>query len=133
MSQPEYYYEQVQAVISRIMGRLSWNDLCTELSDLDNPLSEQELTNNECGVGYTRGTKEYRAWTTSLALISWVLHNFQKKMEDGHCHNLTHTHGESNPRNCENGRRFHKEMYDRCLQSYQDMLNGFQNTSANAK
>jgi hypothetical protein len=54
-------YDQVQAAISAIMTRLSWSDLCVELSDLDNPLSDQELTNNECGVGYTRGTKEYRA------------------------------------------------------------------------
>jgi hypothetical protein len=52
----ELYYDQVQTAISRIMTRLAWSDLCIELSNLDNPLSDQELTNNECGVGYTRGT-----------------------------------------------------------------------------
>lgn len=50
MSQPERYYDQVEATISRIVGSLSWSDLCTELSNLDNPLSDQELSNNECGV-----------------------------------------------------------------------------------
>ncbi|MGA7369070.1 MAG: hypothetical protein WBX01_08070 [Nitrososphaeraceae archaeon] len=64
MSMPELYYDQVQGVIARIMNKLSWNDVCTKLSNLDNPLSDQ-LTNNECRVGLTRGTKEYRAWTTS--------------------------------------------------------------------
>jgi hypothetical protein len=127
MSQPERCYDQVEATISRIVGSLSWSDLCTELSNLDNPLSDQELSNNECGVGYTKGTKEYRAWTTSLALMSWSLHNFQRKMEDGHCHNLTHTHGETNPRNCAQGRTFHRELFNRCLQSYRDILNAFQN------
>lgn len=128
----ELYYDQVQAAISRIMTRLAWSDLCIELSNLDNPLSDQELTNNECGVGYTRGTKEYRAWTTSLALMSWVLLNFQRKMENGHCHNLTHSHGESNPRNCENGRLFHKEMFNRCLQSYEAIIAAFDSASQTA-
>jgi hypothetical protein len=130
MSQPERYYDQVQAIILRIMGKLSWNDLCTELYNVDIPFSDQELTSKECGVGYIRGTMENRAWTTSLALISWVLRNFQKKMEDGHCHNITHPHGETIPRNCELGRAFHREMFNKCLQSYIDILKTFQNSPA---
>jgi hypothetical protein len=114
------------------MGSLSWSDLCTELSNLDNPLSDQELSNNECGVGYTRGTKEYRVWTTSLALMSWALHNFQIKADDGHCHNLTHTHGESNPRNCEQGRTFHREMFNRCLHTYREVLATFDTSQLTA-
>lgn len=125
MSQPEQYYDQVQAIMSKLMGRLSWNDLCSELSDLDNPLSDQELTNNECGVDYVRGTTENRAWTASLVLMSWVLRNFQKREEEGYCHNITHPHGETNPRNCEQGRIFHRELFSRCLQSYLDILNTF--------
>jgi hypothetical protein len=125
MSQPEQYYEQLQAIMSKLMGRLSWNDLCSELSDLDNPLSDQELTNNECGVDYMRGTTENRAWITSLVLMSWILRNFQKRAKEGYCQNLTHRHGVSIPRNCEQGRVFHREVFKRCLQSYQDVLNTF--------
>lgn len=133
MSQPEQYYDQVQEIISRIMGRLSWNDVCSELSNLDNPLSDQELSSGECGVDYMRGTMENRAWTTSLMLMSWVLRNFQSRAEDGYCHNITHPHGETNPRNCELGRLFHREVFNRCLQSYKDIINTFQNTQRTSR
>jgi hypothetical protein len=41
---------------------------------------------------------EYKALTAPLTLMSWALHNFHRKMEDGHCHDLTHTHGETKSR-----------------------------------
>lgn len=62
------------------------------------------------------------AWTISLVLMSWVLRNFQRKMEDGHCHNTIHPHGETLPRNCDIGRQFHREMLKGILQSYRDIV-----------
>lgn len=69
---------------------------------------------------------ENLAWTASIWLMAWMLRNFQRKTEDGHCQNPTgHPHGERTPTDCELGRTFHREMFNKCLQSYRDIINTF--------
>jgi hypothetical protein len=65
---------------------------------MDNPYSDQELTNTECRVGYEKFSNENSAWAISLVLMSWALKDFQTKMEVGHCHNTAHVHGPVKPR-----------------------------------
>lgn len=67
-------------------------------------------------------------WTILLVLMPRALRNFQRKIEDGHCRNTTHEHGTAEPRNCEIGRQFHRDMLNKCLQSYRDIINAFDPT-----
>ena len=108
-------------------SKLTLVALCSDLYHLINPIPDQELFKEECKTYYTKIHMENLAWTVSLGLMSWTLHNFKKKAEDGHCHNTTHPHGEIVPRNCEIGREFHEELY-KCLRSFMN-LNTFDNYS----
>jgi hypothetical protein len=58
MSRPEQYYDQVQEIITKITTKLAWNELTAKLYNLDNPFSDQELTNSECRVGYGKYSME---------------------------------------------------------------------------
>jgi hypothetical protein len=120
MSQPEQYYQRVQGIITGIITRVRWNEPFADLFNMDNPYSNQELTNTECRVGYEKFSNENRAWAISLVLMSWALKDFQTKMEDGYCHNTAHVHGPVKPRNCEEGQNFHRDMFNKCLRLYQN-------------
>ena len=62
MSQSEGYYEQVQAIIKKYLSNITWEKICAELNNLNTPFSDQELTENECGMDYKRDTMENIAW-----------------------------------------------------------------------
>jgi hypothetical protein len=62
MSQPEQYSQRVQGIITGIITRVRWNELFAELFNMDNPYSDQELSNTECRVGYEKFSNENRAW-----------------------------------------------------------------------
>jgi len=116
------YYDQVQ-LLSQLSGnQAAWTALLSNLFHMDNPFPSEQLTSEQCQVSYGKYSQEYLAWTTSLVLMSWALRNFQRKIEDGHCRNTAHPHGEGTPRNCETGRQFHMEMLNRCMQSYREVL-----------
>ena len=126
MSQPEQYYEMVQNLLKLTPWKQTWASLCSDLFHIPNPLPIDQLKNEECRVFYEQYSMENEAWTTSLILMSWVLRNFQRKVANGHCNNtVTHEHGEREPRNCEQGRQFHREMLNRCIQSYRNTLTVF--------
>lgn len=126
MSQSERSYEQVQAMIKKHLSNLTWDNICAELNNLDSPFADQELSENECGISYTRDSMENRAWRASLGLMSWTIHNFKEKAKDGHCHNtMGHPHGEREPRKCDIGQEFHTKMYNMCLKSFKDAVNTF--------
>lgn len=119
------YYEAVQFVIPFSGNQAAWTSLCSNLFPLDNPFPSEQLTNEQCQVSYGKYSMENLAWTMSLVLMSWTLRNFQRKIEDGHCNNTTHPHGATNPRNCDMGQTFHRDMFNRCLKLYRDVINTF--------
>lgn len=111
------YYDQVQVLIQQSGNQAAWTSILSSLFHMDNPFPNQQLFNEQCQVYYGKYQMENVAWTISLVLMSWALRNFQRKIEDGHCRDTTHPHGEASPRNCEAGRQFHREMLNMCLQS----------------
>ena len=54
--------------------------------------------------------------------MSWLFSNMKRKVEDGHCHNTKHDHGDRNPRLCVKGSEFHKKLYDESLKSFEGVL-----------
>jgi hypothetical protein len=126
MSQPQDYYQQIQAIIDRNVKDLTWDKICTELNDLNSPFPDRELSSDECGVFYIRNSMENRAWRTSLGLMSWILFKLKEKADNGHCHNTDgHPHGNIEPRHCNVGREFHTRTYNLCLKSFKDAIETF--------
>ena len=103
-------------------NQAAWTTILSNLFHMDNPFPNEQLANEQCQIYYGKYQMENVAWTISLVLMSWALRNFQRRIEDGHCQNTTLGHGEVEPRNCEIGRQFHREMLNRCMQSYRDVL-----------
>jgi hypothetical protein len=126
MSTPEFHYNVIQGLINLSPTKRTWISICSDLFHIDNPIPNEQLINEECAVSYGKYHLENLAWTTSIVLMSWALRNFQRKTEDGHCQNTTHGHGAVEPRNCEEGRTFHRNMFNMCLQSYRDVINTFE-------
>jgi hypothetical protein len=61
-------------------------------------------------------------WIFSLICMSWTLMNLTNKIKEGHCHNIDHQHGDQNPRECFDGRKFHYSIYQNCIKSFYDSL-----------
>ena len=61
-------------------------------------------------------------WTLALISMSWILNNLRNKIENGHCQNTEHAHGEKTPRLCPKGGQFHKELYIECLNSFKEIV-----------
>ena len=90
-------------------------------------LSENDLNCKDCEINYgTLIALENRAWTISLFLMSWILHNLKNKTENGHCNNINHVHKNKDPRNCDKGKAFHSKMYIECLKSFKDIIDSFE-------
>ena len=90
-------------------------------------LSENDLNCKDCEVYYgPLIALENRAWTISLFLMSWILHNLKNKTENGHCNNINHVHKDKDPRNCDKGKAFHSKMYIECLKSFKDIIDSFE-------
>lgn len=71
-------------------------------------------SNPECNTEYTEGHAEIFIWALGLMCQEWILENFRKKSEDGHC--WTHK------KPCENGSEFHKNLFMECKGSFEDAL-----------
>jgi hypothetical protein len=71
-------------------NKAAWIGLCSDLYHLDNPTQNQELEEKDCKTYYGKHQMQNLAWTVSLALMSWALHNFKKKAEDEHCQDTIH-------------------------------------------
>lgn len=122
-----FYNNQMQNLLTLSPIKRTWMTICSDLFHFQNLVSDEQLSSEQCRVYYVRYQMENLAWTASLALMSWVLRNFQRKMENGHCNNtVTHDHGEREPRNCDQGRSFHRDRFNRCLQSYKNVINMFE-------
>ena len=104
------YYNLVQDQISKLNTKegLDINILLNNImANLDHLIPSETYECKECSVRYDRNTLEIKMWILSLIFISWTLMNLTNKVKDGHCHNVDHEHGDQNPRECFDGRKFH--------------------------
>jgi hypothetical protein len=120
------FYNFIQDQITRITtkdGLLDINNLIKNImTDLDYLISYETYESQQCRVHYSRDSMEIRMWTFSLICMSWTLMNLTNKVKDGHCHNVDHEHGDQNPRECFDGRKFHYSIYQKCIKSFYDSL-----------
>jgi len=135
-------YDKIQGIIKKhtIGSRLNWPAVCNELSLMDNPvMPDEELNYKDCNIEYgkrvtedgIKSSPENQAWTYSFLLIGWVLHNFREKTNDGHCHNTNHEHGDRLPRKCKEGSKFHNDLFEKCFNSFKDILDEVEKTLQN--
>lgn len=117
----EEYYKKLNewTHLAELNSNQFWTNIVNHyLSKVDN----MQMKNDNCIVDYTPDMLEKRALSISLFLMSWVLENFRKKTEDGHCQNVNHSHGDRHPRMCMEGSVFHMEMYNECLSSFEEVI-----------
>ena len=77
---------------------------------------------DECLVSYDHNHVEYVMWVLSLMFMSWSVTNLKRKTQNGHCQNVNHSHGDKNPRHCQEGTKFHQEFYNEYIKSFKDLL-----------
>jgi hypothetical protein len=77
---------------------------------------------DECRVSYDHNNVEYVVWVMALMFMSWSITNLKRKIQNGHCQNIEHPHGDSNPRYCQEGTKFHQELYKECVRTFRDLV-----------
>jgi hypothetical protein len=45
----------------------------------------ENRTEEKCALSYDHDHNEYRIWVIALMTMSWIVTNWKKKTEDGHC------------------------------------------------
>jgi hypothetical protein len=78
---------------------------------------------DECRISYDHNNAEYVIWVMALMFMSWSITNLKRKTQNGHCQNIDHPHGDMNPRRCQEGTKFHQELYDEYIKTLKDLLN----------
>ena len=78
---------------------------------------------DQCQISYDYKNAEYVIWVMALMFMSWSITNLKRKTQNGHCQNINHPHGDTNPRLCEEGTKFHRELYNECVESFRGLLN----------
>ena len=119
------FYNFVQDEISKITanGELDSNNLAKNIMiNLDYLISSETYESQKCGIHYGRNDLEIKMWIFSLICMSWTLMNLTNKIKEGHCHNIDHQHGDQNPRECFDGRKFHYSIYQKCIKSFYESL-----------
>ncbi len=69
-----------------------------------------------------RGSTENMMYSLAKISMSWLFNNMKRKVEDGHCNNTKHDHGDRTPRLCIKGNGLHKKLYDGSLKSFEGVL-----------
>ena len=92
------------------------------MTNLDYLISSQTYESQECHIRYGGDNLEIKMWIFSLICMSWTLMNLTNKVKEGYCHNIGHEHGDQNPRECFDGRKFHYSIYQKCIKSFYDSL-----------
>jgi hypothetical protein len=77
---------------------------------------------DECFVSYDHNNVEYVVWVMALMFMSWSITNLKRKTQNGHCQNVNHSHGDTNPRLCQEGAKFHQDLYNECIKTFGDLL-----------
>jgi len=115
------FYNLVQDQIDKITTKeeLDFNNL---INNIMTNVDYETYESQKCHIRYGRNSLEIKMWIFSLVYISWTLMNLTNKIKDGHCHNTDHEHGNQNPRECFDGRKFHYSIYQKCIKSIYDSL-----------
>ena len=92
------------------------------MTHLDYLISSETYESQICHVRYDKNNLDIKIWVLSLICMSWTLMNLTNKVKEGHCLNITHQHGDQNPRECFDGRKFHYSIYQKCIKSFYDSL-----------
>ena len=119
------YYHMIQDQISKINTKegTDINILLNNImANLDHLIPSETYQSQECGVRYDRNNLEIKMWILSLIFMSWTLMNLTNKVKEGHCQNINHQHGDQNPRECFDGRKFYYSIYQKCIKSFYDSL-----------
>jgi hypothetical protein len=119
------FYNIVQEQISKTTTEegLDINNLVKNImTDLDYLISFETYESQECYILYGSNSLEIKMWIFSLVCMSWTLMNLTNKVKEGHCNNIDHQHGDQNPCECFDGRKFHYSIYQKCIKSFYDNL-----------
>ena len=119
------YYHIVQDQINKINTKkgLDINILLNNImTNLDYLMPSETYESSGCRVRYDRNNLEIKMWILSLIFMSWTLMNLTNKVKEGHCLNINHQHGDQNPRECFDGRKFHYSIYQKCIKSFYESL-----------
>ena len=119
------FYNFVQEEISKITTKegLDINILLKNIMmHLDYLISSETYESQICRIRYDKNNLEIKMWILSLIIMSWALMNLTNKVKEGHCLNINHQHGDQNPRECFDGRKFNYSIYQKCIKSFYDSL-----------
>lgn len=118
------FYNFVQDQISKITTKEELHiDLAKNImTNLDYLISSETYESQKCHIHYGKNSFEIKMWIFSLIFMSWTLMNLTNKVKEGHCLNIDHQHGDQNPRECFDGRKFHYSIYQKCIKSFYDSL-----------
>ncbi len=119
------FYNIVQDQISKKTTKegLDINNLAKNImTNLDYLISSETYESQRYHVRYNRNDLEIKMWIFSLICMSWTLMNLTNKVKEGYCHNIDHEHGDQNPRECFDGRKFHYSIYQKYIKSFYDRL-----------
>ena len=119
------FYNIVQDQIRKITTKegLDINNLAKNIiANLDYLISSETYESQKCHIRYGSNSLEIKMWIFSLICMSWTLMNLTNKVKEGHCNNIDHEHGDQNPRECFDGRKFHYSIYQKCIKSFYDSL-----------
>jgi hypothetical protein len=76
------------------------------------------FSNSFCDLNYDEKSNEMFFWTLGLMSLEWVLGILNLKLSEGLC--------EKHVEPCEESIEFHKEMFERCKKSIQEVLDSFE-------
>jgi hypothetical protein len=118
------FYHFVPDQISKITTKEELHiDLAKNImTNLDCLISSETYESQKCHIHYGKNSFEIKMWIFSLVFMSWTLMNLTNKVKEGHCNNIDHQHGDQNPRECFDGRKFHYSIYQKCIKSFYDSL-----------
>ena len=120
------FYNFVEEQLSKITtkeGLLDINNLAQNImTNLHYFISLETYESQKCHISYGKNNVEIKMWIFSLICLSWTLMNLTNKVKEGHCRNIDHQHGNQNPRECFDGRKFHYSIYQKCIKSFYDSL-----------
>jgi hypothetical protein len=76
----------------------------------------EKKSNPECLTEYGENHVETFIWSLGLMCQEWILENFRRKSENGHCWNQNHE------KPCKEGSKFHKNLYEECKRSFEEII-----------
>jgi hypothetical protein len=114
------YYDVIQALIKK-HSQFNVNNFVQEMAST--VVSNTPFKNfDDCALNYGEGSMENRMYSLAIISMSWLFNNMKRKVENGHCYNTKHDHGDRNPRLCVKGSELHKKLYDESLKSFEGVL-----------